>query len=119
MHENKRSRIPSGRYRNGSKDTNWTTLKPKPKPSTHPEQKPAPTLATQFVEAPTIPDNELLSTTEEEQPGNDANRISANINDDLQYSFDKLQQKVGKFTLRFHDFCYHICLIFLGLNTEC
>lgn len=85
--------------------------KPKPKPSTHPEQKPAPTPATQFVEAPTIADNELLGRTEEEQPGNDANRISANIDDDLQYAFDKLQQEVGKFTLRFHDFYYHICLI--------
>ncbi|PWA53386.1 Homeodomain-like protein [Artemisia annua] len=38
-------------------------------------------------------DNELLGRTEEAQPGNDANRISANINDDLQYSFDKLQKE--------------------------
>ncbi|GKD84201.1 hypothetical protein Tco_1351040, partial [Tanacetum coccineum] len=67
--------------------------KPKPKPKTQPEPKPAPNPPTQFVEASTIADNEIIGRTKEEQPGDDANRISANIDDDLQNSFDKLQQE--------------------------
>ncbi|KAI3716054.1 hypothetical protein L6452_23108 [Arctium lappa] len=68
--------------------------KPKPKPKTktqlEPKSKPIP--STQFVEDVAAADYEVTGRIGEEQPGNDVNQISGNINDDWQSSFEKSQE---------------------------
>ncbi|XP_024979455.1 uncharacterized protein LOC112516570 isoform X2 [Cynara cardunculus var. scolymus] len=70
--------------------------KPKPKPKIQLEQKSESIPLRQFVEDVAAANNEFTGRIVEEQPGNDVNQISGNINDDWQSSFEKSQEVHGE-----------------------